>query len=97
MKHMKYPMNMKLPVAIIKQGKSFVAYSPVLDLSTVGKTEAKAKKMFAEAVSIFFEELIERGTLSEVLADLGWQKVRKIWNPPQVSNMPMQVKVPTLV
>lgn len=94
---MKYPMSMKLPVAIIKQGKSYVAYSPVLDLSTVGKTEAKAKKMFVEAVSIFFEELIERGNLNEVLADLGWQKVRKAWSPPKVSNIPMQIRVPALI
>ena len=78
---MKYPMSMNLPVAVIKQGKSFVAYSPVLDLSTVGKTEAMAKKMFVEAVIIFFEELLEMGTLNEILMDLGWQKIKKAWSP----------------
>jgi len=90
-------ISYNLSVLITKQGKSFVAYSPVLDLSTVGKTEMKAKKMFVEAVSLFFEELIERNTLNEVLVDLGWQKVKKVWNPPKVSNVPMQIRVPALV
>ncbi len=85
---------MRIPVAFIKQDKSVVAYSPVLDLSTVGKTEASARKMFVEAVQIFFDELIEMGTVDEVLSDLGWKKIRKAWAPPKVSQSPMSVRVP---
>jgi len=51
-----------------------VAYSPALDLSTCGHDLEEAKKMFSEAVEIFFEELTEKGTLDEVLLGLGWTK-----------------------
>ncbi len=71
-----------LPVSILKEGKYFIAYTPVLDLSTSGKSYKEAKLRFNEAVQIFFEELIEKGTLEKVLADLGWQKVQKQWTPP---------------
>ena len=62
-----------LPVTILKEGNSFVAYTPALDLSTSGVSFEDAQKNFIEAVNIFFEELIEMGTLDEVLTELGWQ------------------------
>jgi predicted RNase H-like HicB family nuclease len=75
-------MNYLLPVSILKEGDCFVAYTPALDLSTSGKSYTEVKKRFAEVVNIFFEELLEKGTLSLVLTDLGWQKVEKKWLPP---------------
>ena len=36
----------------------------------------RLKKRFKEAVSIFFEELVKKGTLDEVLESLGWQKIK---------------------
>lgn len=73
-----------LPVSILKEGKSFIAYTPALDLSTSGGTFEDAQKNFNEAVNIFFEELIEMGTLNEVLTGLGWQKQNKMFVPPIV-------------
>jgi len=81
--HMKKAtLHVKIPVSIFKEGKYFVAYSPVLDLSTCGDTKAEAKKMFDEAVEVFFEELIKEGTLKEVLKDLGWQEEKATLKPP---------------
>ncbi len=77
-------LQFKVPVSVIKEGKNFVAYSPVLDLSTSANTFEKARERFAEIVCVFFEELIRKGTLGEVLLDLGWQKIQKKWNPPVV-------------
>jgi hypothetical protein len=89
------PFQIKLQVDFIKQGKKFVAYSPALDLSTSGKNIREAQKRFHEIVGIFFEELVENGTLEEVLTDLGWQKVEKKWNPPKViSQKSFNVSVP---
>ena len=84
MNHIKKPVviQVSLPVAILKEGKYFIAYSPVLDLSTSAKSFEKVKKRFNEAVDIFFEELIEKGTFNEVLTDLGWQKMQNKWAPP---------------
>src|SRR3989344_2478892 len=79
-----YQVQLKLPVQITKQGKRFVAWTPVLDLSTSGRTVIEAKKRFAEAVRLFIEELIEAGTVDEVLLSLGWTRSQQSWSPPRV-------------
>lgn len=71
-----------LPLLFLKEGKSFIAYSPALDLSASGTTIAKAKKSFEQIITLFFEELVERGTLEEVLRDMGWFKQNSEWQPP---------------
>ncbi len=73
----KLQIQTNLPLSVIKEGNRFIAYTPVLDLSTSGKTYEEAKKRFDEAVSIFFEEIIDEGNAEEVLSDLGWTKVQK--------------------
>lgn len=80
MKQINFSVN--IPVIFIKEGKSYIAHSPVLDLSTSANTYEKAQKRFPEVVKIFFEELVEMGTLDEVLAGLGWKKVESKWTPP---------------
>lgn len=88
----------KLPVSIFKEGKQFVAYTPVLDLSTSGKNYDEVKRRFEEIVHIFFEELIQKGTLKEVLADLGWRKIQKQWSPPPViSHESEKIRIPVAV
>ena len=82
---MQKPSQIKLSVSFIRQGKQVVAYSPALDLSTVGKSEKEAKRRFGNAVDIFFEELVEMGSLEKVLHGLGWQKKpARPWEPPKV-------------
>ncbi|MBI4993660.1 hypothetical protein HZC33_01740 [Candidatus Wolfebacteria bacterium] len=76
--------NLQLPISIFKEGKYFIAYTPVLDLSTSGKNYDQVKKRFNEVVIIFFEELIKKGTLSDVLGNLGWQKIKNQWVPPNL-------------
>ena len=85
-----------LPVQFIKQGKSVVAYSPALDLSTAGKNLSEARKRFSEIVKIFFDELIEAGTTQDVLTELGWtrQSKKSNWLPPQISTKSVDVKIP---
>jgi predicted RNase H-like HicB family nuclease len=86
----KTKFNFSLSVSILKEGNRFVAYSPAVELSTSGKTYKEAKKRFEEASSIFFEEIIENGTLEDVLKDLGWKKVHKQWSPPVVISQESQ-------
>ena len=91
-------LNFSLGVQIIRQGKRFVAYTPVLDLSTSGRTEKEAQKRFEEAVNLFFEEIINAGTFEGVLGGLGWEKVKNHWQPPQVvSERNVNLKVPVFV
>lgn len=77
-------MKFALNVSIIREGDSFIAYSPALDLSTVGDSLEEAHERFNEAVEIFFEEITKNGTLDEVLLELGWQKDGDTFTPPVV-------------
>ncbi len=95
-------MDMKAEIAfqIVKQGKRYIAHAPALDLSTSGMSEAEAKSRFAEIVPLFFDELMDAGTLNDVLSELGWQKgtesAQNGWLPPIVKNDQLQVKIPVI-
>ncbi len=75
-------VNINILVNTFKEGDIYIAYSPMLDLSTYAPTFEKAQKRFREAVQIFFEELDEKGTTEEVLTSLGWRKIKDEWTPP---------------
>lgn len=88
-------IQFSLPVTILKEGKYFIAYTPVLDISTSGKTFEEAKKRFDELVCLFFEELIEKKTLDKVLTGLGWTRTQKTWFPPViVSSVTQKFNIP---
>lgn len=95
-------MEVKAEIAfqIVKQGKRYIAHAPALDLSTSGKSEAEAKSRFAEIVPLFFDELMDAGTLNDVLSELGWRKNDSAphagWLPPVVTNEQMQVQIPVM-
>jgi hypothetical protein len=86
----KMTLEFKLPVSIIREDKQFIAYTSALDLSTSGQNLAEVKKRFNEIVNIFFEELVQKGTLEDVLYGLGWKCIQKIWNPPVVISHDLQ-------
>jgi hypothetical protein len=64
--------SVNLTIQFIKHKDGVIAYAPSLDLSTVGKTIAISQRMISEAISIFFDDLVKRGKLTEVLSSLGW-------------------------
>ncbi len=87
--------SLNLPVSFLRESDQFVAYTPALDLSTSGSTLEEAKNNFAEAVEIFFDEIISMGTFEDVLLDLGWKKQNEDFIPPVVISQGMEsVKVP---
>jgi hypothetical protein len=71
-----------IPLIFMKEKKTFIAYSPALDLSSCGRTFEEAKNNFIEALRIFYEECISMGTLNEVLESCGWERINKKWSPP---------------
>jgi predicted RNase H-like HicB family nuclease len=85
----------KIQFFVFKEGNSFVAYSPALDISSCGSTEQEARKMFKEAAEIFIEEITEMGTVTEVLEDRGWRKsaVGPAWSPPEYKQESVQIAV----
>lgn len=80
----KLNLQFALPVSILKEDRYFIAYTPALDLSTSATSFELVKKRFEEVVNIFFEELLDKGTVDQVLTDLGWKKIEKEWKPPVV-------------
>jgi len=90
---------MSIPVSILREGKYFVAYTPALDISTYGETLEITQKSIHEAVEIFLDEMLERGTLIEELKYLGWEfdKKNKIMAPPVVIEHSLaKVQIPNL-
>jgi hypothetical protein len=88
-------LSFSLPVVITKQGKRFVAYTPALDISTSGKSQKEVRARFFELANLFIEEIMEEGTVNEVLSELGWKKVQKRWTPPKVvSSNSIGFKIP---
>ncbi len=87
-------LEVNLPVSITKEGSHYVAYTPALDMSTYGPTEATAKKSFTEMVEIFFEEFTDNADgLEVVLESLGWTKQKNNWQPPKVKQTVQDVRV----
>lgn len=90
--------ELQLAVNFIKEGRKVVAYSPALDISTVGNTEREAMKKFEEIVKMFFEDIVERGVVSDVLSGLGWKKkqnnINSEWVPPEAKSIKVNVPIP---
>jgi len=84
-------LEVNLPVSFLREGDKFVAYTPALDLSTSGKSFKEVQTRFKEIVGIFFEEIIEKGTINEVLVNLGWKKIQSKWTPPIVISQGSQL------
>jgi hypothetical protein len=85
--------SVKLTVNFIKEGKQVVAYSPALDISTVGDSEEHAKTRFVEMVGIFLKDISDRKVVDDVLSELGWTKAQPNapWVPPAVHSVDLQV------
>lgn len=75
-------IQFSIPVSVFKEADTFVAYTPALDISTAAGTLADVKQKFAEMVAIFFEEIEKKGTTTEVLESMGWQKIERTWTAP---------------
>ena len=66
---------MSLPAAVKRDGRYFVSWCPVLDVFSQGVTEREALDNLVEALRLFLESCIERGTISQVLKDCGFTVV----------------------
>ena len=70
-------------VHIFKEGKTFVAHVPELDVSSCGSSEAEARKNIQDAVDGFLEASAEMGTLEEILQEAGYQRDGQTWRAPE--------------
>jgi predicted RNase H-like HicB family nuclease len=67
-----------------KEGATFVAYSPELDVASCGGSLAKARAGLREAVSLFLEECTRKGTLEAILSEAGFEKHGNTYRPRRI-------------
>jgi predicted RNase H-like HicB family nuclease len=53
--------------------KRWIAVCPKLDVTTQGKSAADAKRCLEEAVELWFEDCLDRGTLQQALRECGFR------------------------
>jgi len=70
-------------VHTFKEGGTYVAYVPELDLSSCGPTSDAARLNIRDAVAGFLEVSAAKGTLDLVLEEAGYQKNGDSWEPPE--------------
>jgi len=71
-RHRMAQVTVQVQVKILKEGDYLVAYCPVLELSSYGRTLEETRRAFDGAMRIFIEETAKRGTLERELLSLGW-------------------------
>ncbi|MBF0565641.1 MAG: hypothetical protein HQK89_10395 [Nitrospirae bacterium] len=59
---------------IFKEGYSFVAYCPELDISSCGNCAEHAREMLKTAIILFIEEAEKMGTLEKILTESNFNK-----------------------
>ena len=70
-------------VHTFKEGGTYVAYVPELDLSSCGATTDEAQKNIRDAVQGFLETTAAMGTLDEILEEAGYQRKDGSWEAPE--------------
>ncbi len=62
-------MDLGYTVRILKEGDTFIAHVPELDVSSCGDSETEARRNIADAMRGFLETASEQGTLNEILQE----------------------------
>jgi len=67
-------MEIQFTIQILKEGSTFVAHTPEMDVSSCAGSKEKALKNLKEAVRLFLEEAGKLGTLGQILEEAGYLK-----------------------
>ena|ERR1022692_4443036 len=88
-------MEIQFTTQIFKEGRTFVAHTPELDVSSCGGTKEKALDNLKKAVSLFLGEAEKLGTLDQILEEAGYLKRRgKLEGPRFVSTRRVSIPLP---
>ncbi|MBI2099749.1 MAG: type II toxin-antitoxin system HicB family antitoxin [Candidatus Vogelbacteria bacterium] len=74
--------QLNFTVQIFKEGKTYVAHNPELDVASCGKTIDQAKVNLREALLGFLESAKKLGTLEEILEEAGYIHKNNQWIEP---------------
>jgi predicted RNase H-like HicB family nuclease len=70
-------------VHIFKEGDTYVAYVPALDVSSCGATDGEARRNIRDAVRGFLASSADMGTLDEILQEAGYERKGDQWRAPE--------------
>jgi predicted RNase H-like HicB family nuclease len=76
--------EIRFAVQVWKENGTFVGYAPNLDVSSCGNSIREARARLREAVSLFLEEASRLGKLEDILAEAGFEKHGRTYEPPKV-------------
>jgi predicted RNase H-like HicB family nuclease len=74
--------DIEYTVQIWKEGNQFIAHAMPLDVMSSGRTPEEARKALDEAVHLFLVTAMDRGTLEEVLQEVGYEFKEGRWISP---------------
>jgi predicted RNase H-like HicB family nuclease len=81
-------------VRLFREGETYIAHVPDLDISSCGDTEAETRQTIKDAVAGFLNTAEERGTLRQILEEAGYRLEGGRWREREViSTERMQVRV----
>jgi predicted RNase H-like HicB family nuclease len=88
-------MDIQVTTQIVKEGRTYIAYSPELDLSSCGGSKEKALANLKTAVRLFLEEAGKMGTLDQILEEAGYlRRHGRLEAPKFISMQRVSVSVP---
>ena len=74
--------DISFDVHIFKEGETYVAYVPALDVSSCGATDDEARRDIRDAVRGFLAASADLGTLDEILQEAGYAPEGDGWRAP---------------
>jgi len=77
-------MDLGFTVRILKEGDTFIAHVPEFNVSSCGDTAEQARRMIAEAVTLFLETAKQQGTLEDILEESGYRLENGRWVGPEL-------------
>ena len=88
-------MQIQFTTQIFKEGRTFVAHTRELDVSSCGGTQQKALRNLKEAVGLFLEEAEKMGTLEQILEEAGYLKRKsKLQGPRFITTQRVSLPLP---
>jgi len=88
-------MEIQFTTQIFKEGRTFVAHTRELDVSSCGGTRQRAVQNLKEAVRLFLDEAGKMGTLEQILAEAGYLKRKsKLQGPRFITTQRVSMPLP---
>ncbi|MEK7541418.1 MAG: hypothetical protein AAB533_01060 [Patescibacteria group bacterium] len=79
--------NITFTVQVFREGRTFIAHNPELNVSSCGDTLEQARKNLNDAVRGFLKSAHKMGTLQNILEDAGYSLRRNKWQDQQLVAM----------